>query len=154
MANLVYKHGGTSLCYKHGGTALCFKGAKAGNCTVQIDWVPATWICQTYNVEHNITFTCNGAFTTGTGTISKSISGTSVVFTLSNISRNAIFTLTFSADSGCSSNEDPGVKANFVAAQSGAAPQMRNDAPVPFGPVPAATITVTFDGNGKLSGIS
>lgn len=153
IGKLCYKSGGSSLAYKYGGTALIFKAEKPGSCTVQIDWRPESWICQTYNVEHQNTFSCNGSFTTGSGNVSKTTSGTSVVFTLTNISASANFTVTFSNTSTCSTSEDPGVKVNLVAAQSGAVPQMKTNVRCPMASEGSGTITVLFDANKKLSGV-
>ena len=152
LGKLCYKSGGSSLAFKYGGSALIFKAEKSGSCTIQVDWRPQTWICQTYNVEHQNTFACNGSFTVGGGNVSKTSSGTSVIFTLTNISGPATFTVTFSNSSTCSTSEDPGVKANLVAAQSGAVPRMKTNVRCPMTSEGVGTIAVSFDASGKLTG--
>lgn len=152
LGKLCYKAGGSALAFKYGGSALIFKAYKPGNCTIQLDWRPATWICQTYNVEHANSVSFTGVFTSGSGTVSRSASGTSYIFTLSGISGPAVFAITFSNSSSCSTSEDPGVKVNLVAAQSGAAPQMKTNVRCPMVSEGTGTITVSFDANGKLTG--
>ena len=154
--SLCYKHGSGSLCYKHSGTSLIFKGVKPtrpGECTVQVNWRPPTWICQTYHVEHQNQFSCTGSFTAGSGNVSRTASGTSVVFILSNISGPATFTLSFSNVSNCVTTEDPGVTADFVAAQSGAAPRMKTNVHCPLSSMSQGHVAVSFDASGKLSGV-
>lgn len=153
VGKLCHKSGGSSLAYKHGGNALIFKAARPGGCTVQVDCRPATWICQTYNVEHQNTFSCNGAFAVGGGNVARTASGTSVVFTLTNITGPATFSVTFSNASNCSTTEDPGVKVNVVAAQSGAVPRMKTNVRCPMVSEGVGSITVTFDASGKLTGV-
>ena len=155
LGKLCHKYGGTALAYKRGGNALVFKTQTTtpGNCVIEVDWRPQTWICQTYNIEHQIVFTCTGAFTAGSGSVTRTAGTSSVTFTLSGISGTATFTITFSNNSGCSTTEDPGVKVNIIAAQSGATPRMLTNTHCPMANSGSKTVSVSFDSSGKLTGV-
>lgn len=144
------------LIYKHGGSELCFKaapGSKPGACVVQMDWRPATWICQTYNVEHENDVSYSASFTAGGGQIAAVEDEGSVVYTLSNIAGPAVFTITFSNESDCVTSEDPGVKINVVAVQAGANPQIKRDVRCPSDSEAVGSVAVSFDADGRLTGV-
>ena len=155
LGKLCFKSGGSALAFKSGGTALIFKALKKkpGACTIDVVWRPETWICQTYDIEHRISFDCTGVFTSGNGNAVRAVGASSVTFTLSGITGPAAFTLTFDMDNNCSTNEDPGVKVDFVAAQSGAAPCILTGVRCPSADAGSQSVVVSFDAAGWLTGV-
>lgn len=159
--DLCYKKGGNSLCFKSGGSALVYKAdpvAKPTEATVRVPWAPQSYTCTTYNTYHEITFSCSGSFTRGSGSVvSKTDGGTETIFKLQVTKGPAVFTVSVSDTTPCSATEeDPGATCRVLAAQTGATPKSKSGVTIPRidGGASPNTVRVSFDSNKKLTGVN
>lgn len=158
---LVYKASGVtkgSLCYKAGGVTqghLCYKAyvSKPGETTVEVVWSPQRWVCQTYNVDHPISFFCEGVFSQGSGAVSKTVADDKTVFRLSDVQPSSKFSITLSNDNNCTTDEDPGVTAIVIASQNGSVPKIKSGIGVALDPH-MSSIVVEFDASKRLTAIN
>lgn len=158
--DLCYKSGGNALCFKRGGSALVCKGDGLGDITVRVPWTPQHYVCTTYSQYHEISFSVSGAWTVGGGgaVLSQDDGGSETVIVIARpTARPAVFTLSISCSTPCSAtDEDPGVSCDVFATQTGAHPLSKRGVSAPrtaTGAFPA-TVSLSFDADGKLTGVS
>ena len=156
--DLCYKSGGNALCYKGGGTALVYKGQASPTATIRVPWGPQSYVCNTYDTYHEISFSCSGAFASGSGSIvSQSSDGTETVFKVKVSEGPAVFALSVSTSTPCGAKEeDPGATCRVLAAQRDASPKAKSSVSAPrteSGSSPTV-VSVSFDADGKLTGVS
>lgn len=158
IGDLCYKSGGNALCLKGGSTPLVYKGLSAQTATIRVPWSPQSYVCNTYSVYHEISFVCSGFFSSGAGSVvSQSSDGTETVFKVKVTSGPAVFTLSVASSTPCSATqEDPGVSCRVLAAQRNASPKSKSAVSAPRSESGAspALVSVSFDANGKLTGVT
>lgn len=158
--DLCYKKGGNSLCFKSGGSALVYKidpSARPTEAVVRVPWTPQSYVCNTYDTYHEITFSCTGSFTDGSGEIvSQTNGGTETVFKLRITEGPAVFTISVSDSTPCTAtDEDPGATCRVLVSQRGVAPIALSGVSVPRtdGGAKPNIIDVSFDEARKLTGV-
>lgn len=148
--------GAAQLCFSKrsaGVFPLVYKGdAKGEEVKIDVVFSHDRWICQTYNVEHQIQFSTEGFFSQGSGTVSKSETSDKVTFTLENIEGSSKFVILFSEVTGCVTDEDPDVSAIIVASQAGQVPKSLSGVSSMINPN-ESTVTLSFDANGHIASL-
>lgn len=128
MANegkLIYKSGSGAdagkLCYKAGGAdagKLAYKAAPVGDISLEIAFSPLTWVCYTYDAQHDGILVVMTLWDGETYTIASSPFTIAIPASYCKGGTTSL-QLTIATSDVCTAHEDPGVKVAFAATQNG-----------------------------------
>lgn len=156
LGKLCYTGSGSLAYSKQDNTSLIFKDATE-QCTIKVNFGIQSWVCNTYDCYHEIKYSAQGSFEGGSGTIVSSLVGMPdsaefVVKPSSGSTSSFVVTVTATTSCGALDKEHPGATCSVAAAQKGATPKSKGN--TDCNPNVQVRIYVSFDSNGKLTGIN
>lgn len=147
---LCYVGSDGALAFKKNAGDLVFKSdGKPNVWKLEVTFSPKWWICQEYDVRHDIQIDVLGSWADGGGTIEKTVSADKTVFTLSDIEPSSVFLIAAMTESGCVTDEDPEVRLS-VAGTGRARARVISNLLCPIAE-PRAQIFARFNASGDLT---